>query len=375
MDAPANPRLVYRGHAALYKIYVVDRMNSRGPDLAQAEAFLHDALAVIQNALRETPPGAQRKSPPGRAHDGSFGVTDISSSRHSERRKRSHRTPCVESSGRCHFGRDHVRSVVCSGSFAQSAILADTRIHSSARIVRAKEGNYSAAAVHMEQYLAMRPGDVEIRAQLSEILVDHVGTEAALQRAFRLNEDLLRDQIPQSDLRLKQAHLAMLLQKYSDAEAHLRILRTSMPDSSEVWLMTGECQLATRPSQGSPAFIRKIHSMRASGSGSVSSSCRLISETQPHSSQIDDLMHELKTRFRTAESWRIHADWKLSRGQLSEAARDLESALNLAPDDLRSFGRLVQCLQQMPPSQESQQLLDWMRQKLAERRAVASVGQ
>lgn len=63
-DAPANPRLVYRGHAALYKIYVVDRMNSRGPDLAQAEAFLHDALAVIQNALRETPSGAQRKSPP-----------------------------------------------------------------------------------------------------------------------------------------------------------------------------------------------------------------------------------------------------------------------------------------------------------------------
>ncbi len=47
----------------------------------------------------------------------------------------------------------------------------------------------------------------------------------------------------------------MLQKKYSDAEAHLEILRTSVPDSSEVWLMTGECQLATRHLKESSAFI------------------------------------------------------------------------------------------------------------------------
>lgn len=52
-DAPANPRLSYRGYPALYKLYVVDRMNSRGPDLAQAESFLHDALSVFRDTLRD----------------------------------------------------------------------------------------------------------------------------------------------------------------------------------------------------------------------------------------------------------------------------------------------------------------------------------
>lgn len=57
-DAPANPRLTYRGCPALYKIYVVDRMNSRGPDLSQSENFLYDAMSVIRETLSQSVSGA-----------------------------------------------------------------------------------------------------------------------------------------------------------------------------------------------------------------------------------------------------------------------------------------------------------------------------
>lgn len=50
-DAPANPRLTYRGFPALYKLYIVDRTTDHGADIKQAESFLHDALPVMRSVL------------------------------------------------------------------------------------------------------------------------------------------------------------------------------------------------------------------------------------------------------------------------------------------------------------------------------------
>lgn len=50
-DAPANPRLAWRGNPVLYKIYTVDRAWETADDFAQSEAFLQDALPVIRQAL------------------------------------------------------------------------------------------------------------------------------------------------------------------------------------------------------------------------------------------------------------------------------------------------------------------------------------
>lgn len=52
-DAPPNPRIAYRGEPALYKLYVVEQAVESVSDLEQAEAFLADALPVIQEALRQ----------------------------------------------------------------------------------------------------------------------------------------------------------------------------------------------------------------------------------------------------------------------------------------------------------------------------------
>lgn len=52
-EAPANPRLTFRGQPYLYKLYVTDRAleDSSNTALPQIEAFLKDALPYISDAL------------------------------------------------------------------------------------------------------------------------------------------------------------------------------------------------------------------------------------------------------------------------------------------------------------------------------------
>lgn len=51
-DAPANPRLSYRGYPVLFKLYAVDRAWESADELAQSESLLKDALPMIRGVLR-----------------------------------------------------------------------------------------------------------------------------------------------------------------------------------------------------------------------------------------------------------------------------------------------------------------------------------
>ncbi len=51
-DAPANPRLTFRGEPVLFKLYVVDRAYETTHDLTQSETFLAEALPVIRKVLQ-----------------------------------------------------------------------------------------------------------------------------------------------------------------------------------------------------------------------------------------------------------------------------------------------------------------------------------
>ena len=51
-DAPANPRLTYRGEPVLFKLYVVDRAYETTNDLPQSETFLAEALPAIRKVLQ-----------------------------------------------------------------------------------------------------------------------------------------------------------------------------------------------------------------------------------------------------------------------------------------------------------------------------------
>ena len=50
-DAPANPRVTWRGTPVLFKLYTVDRAYETADDLAQSETFLKEALPIIRETL------------------------------------------------------------------------------------------------------------------------------------------------------------------------------------------------------------------------------------------------------------------------------------------------------------------------------------
>ncbi len=52
-DAPANPRLSFRGSPVLFKLYTVDRAWETADDFAQSETFLKEALPVIRTTLSQ----------------------------------------------------------------------------------------------------------------------------------------------------------------------------------------------------------------------------------------------------------------------------------------------------------------------------------
>jgi len=88
----------------------------------------------------------------------------------------------------------------------------------------------------------MRPRDREVKQRLAELLASRehgFGTPATLEQAFSLNEDLLRAGDATNELRLHQAEIAVTLNRTADADAHLKVLRSTMPDVSRVWYLSG----------------------------------------------------------------------------------------------------------------------------------------
>ncbi|MCA9050355.1 MAG: tetratricopeptide repeat protein, partial [Planctomycetaceae bacterium] len=99
-------------------------------------------------------------------------------------------------------------------------------------------GDHERAFEFLDQYLAFRGGDADVQRLVSELLQEHT-TDESLQRAFRMNEQMLLARRDDDDLRLRQVRTAVRLDRFSDAAAHLQELRSRTPDVSEVWYYSG----------------------------------------------------------------------------------------------------------------------------------------
>ena len=57
--------------------------------------------------------------------------------------------------------------------------------------------DYRKAQMRLNQYLAFRSSDMDAREKLSSLLSTHIRSRSALEQAFQLNEELLRNDLPQ----------------------------------------------------------------------------------------------------------------------------------------------------------------------------------
>ncbi len=214
-----------------------------------------------------------------------------------------------------------------------------------------ESGDFEQSHLLLNQYLSVQPSDMEAQEKLSILLVDHVGTLAARERAFRLNEDLLRDNIPQHGLRLRQARLALQLHRFSDAESHLKILQSAQTDSSEVWYLMGQVTEAMmRTAEAQKHYQRSIQ-CRSPFPQAFAALAAISDTIRGDIHAVEKLMNEMVERCPGADSWRIRATWLIEQNRLAEATDDLWRSLEPDADNLFSNVLLVQTLQQMDASE------------------------
>lgn len=220
--------------------------------------------------------------------------------------------------------------------------------------------DYRTAYSLLNQYLAMRSSDVEATERLSQLLVDHVGTPVALERAFRLNEDLLRDNLPQHVLRLRQARLAVQLQRFSDADAHLQILQSALPDSSEVWYLSGQTEEAMRLLDDAAQSYQRAMDCPDPVPEAFAALVRLTSTDQPDDpTQAEAILQRMLTLTPSATAFRIRAQWLMEQRRFQAAEQDVWAALQLEPADIRLNAMLVQCLQNQDVTPDPTDNLSW----------------
>jgi tetratricopeptide (TPR) repeat protein len=215
-----------------------------------------------------------------------------------------------------------------------------------------QKGDVSAANLMLSQYLTMRPSDVEAREQLSLLLIEKVGTADALERAFRLNEDLLRNNIPQNELRLRQAKLAVRTHRYSDAEAHLKILQSAMPDSSEVWHLSGIVAGAMRHSDTAEKYFRRSIESPQAVPESFSSLAELLETEKASAEEVSELYAKMVEQCNPEDGRRLRAAWYMKNKKYREAISDLQVALEMAPKSQNLNAMLVTCVRQLIPGVE-----------------------
>ena len=210
-------------------------------------------------------------------------------------------------------------------------------------------GDDSLALSRLSQYLTLRPADPEARDQMSRLLADFVGTTAALDRAFRLNEDLLRDNLPQHDLRLRQARLAIRLQRWSSAQAHLKILESARSDSSEIWYLAGQVAEALRQLELAESHYRHSITCPSPQPEAYEAIVRLTSDRHSEPQAARDLMDSMVAARPVPAAFRIRAAWLMQQANRTAALQDIWSALEQEPNDLRLNAMLVDCLQKAVP--------------------------
>ena len=223
-----------------------------------------------------------------------------------------------------------------------------------------EQQNYVSAVSLMNQYLSLRSSDIEIKESLSKLLAEQIGTVPALEQAFGMNEDLLRDSVPQPELRLRQAKLALRLKRFSDAKAHLNILQSALPDSAEVWMLSGQVAIELRQFDEAKRFLNTA--IRCPDPDPAAFAALIDVSIQQNADHEDPdvsngLLDQMIAANPTAAAFEQRAAWRISHDDTQGAIQDVWKGLERDPEHARLNALLVHCCQKLYDAQ----IPDWER--------------
>ncbi|HQX50065.1 MAG TPA: tetratricopeptide repeat protein [Planctomycetaceae bacterium] len=206
--------------------------------------------------------------------------------------------------------------------------------------------DYRKAHGQFSQYLAFRPKDLDAREKLSSLLSTRIRTRPALEQAFLLNEELLRNELPQVELRLEQARIAVQLGKFSDAESHLRLLQFSREANGEIWYLSGHCANEQRKTDDAARCYQRAIGCPSPPEKAFDELATLADGNPQLSLDSWDILDQMVTKCQSAEAYRLRAMRFVENREPAAALRDVWKGLAKSPDDIALNTMLGYCLQQ-----------------------------
>ncbi|MEZ6127745.1 MAG: tetratricopeptide repeat protein [Planctomycetaceae bacterium] len=206
------------------------------------------------------------------------------------------------------------------------------------------EEDHTRAFDMYEQYLVLNPNDDAVEEQISKLLEEHGTSAKALQRAFQINERLLRDDRDRDDLRIRQIRIADKLGRYSDAAVHLKTLREKRSDLSEVWHFSGIVARDTGEYTNAIDYFQTAIHLQDVVPESYEYLAQLLTSESKDPVAAESLLQTLINTQDSAKSRRIRASWLLDQNQAERAIPDLWQALKSEPHDVRTNAMMLKAI-------------------------------
>ncbi len=200
---------------------------------------------------------------------------------------------------------------------------------------RAREsGDVGKAREYFDRYVGMVPGDSNALATLGVLLNESSDDQGTLRRVFAIYEDVLRSDPTREDIRRRQIETAMSIGRFSDALAHVKILRQVYSTDGELALKAGLCQQELGdPDAAAESYAQAIEfSPRLIDAWARLASLRseLLDDPEGGAELLDRLVDQNSS---DAAAWLVRAKFRQRSGDLDAAAEDMREALNRAREN------------------------------------------
>src|SRR5262249_22813751 len=104
------------------------------------------------------------------------------------------------------------------------------------------QGDWAKTVDYLNRYLLFVPDDTQSLARFGLTLDKYAVIKPRLRgRALMVLEQVLRRDPQRSDIRRKVVEIAMSLNRFADARAHLDVLTAALPSDGELYHLLGAC--------------------------------------------------------------------------------------------------------------------------------------
>lgn len=233
---------------------------------------------------------------------------------------------------------------------------------------RLEEGKQAEALGLFARYLGMRPDDAEVHAEYAELVLERAlaadATQADLSRAYNTLEEAVRRNPEKDSLRRKLAEFQLRIGRAVDAREHLDVLQSRLEAGT---IQTVEEDDAEKPAIDADT-IRLLMAQSFAGAGDFDMASKMagdligydmaqrafdpakkaaettdayillatiLQQRFSDAAAADGVLQELVARRGTdAQAWLAMSRWHRQAADFDAAAKDIEKAAAIAPDDI-----------------------------------------